>query len=127
MSFNNDGHLITSTITTLQHFATLYHTSPNYTSLHLLTLHFLSFALHYSPVWLNPSINIAYRSISSHICRLLSKNMKIKIYRIVILPVVLYGCETWSLIFSEERRLRVYENRVLRIIFGPKREGVTGE
>ena len=53
--------------------------------------------------------------------------MQIKIYRIVILPVVLYGCETWSLIFSEERRLRVYENRVLRIIFGPKREGVTEE
>ena len=55
MSFNNFGHLITSTITTLQHFATLYHTSPNYTSLHLSTLHFLSFALHYSPVCLNPS------------------------------------------------------------------------
>ena len=52
MSFNNVGHLITSTITTLQRFATLYHTSPNYTSLHLSTLHFLSFALHYSPVWL---------------------------------------------------------------------------
>ena len=55
MSFNNVGHLITSTITTLQHFATLYHTSPNYTSLHLSKLHFLSFALHYSPVWLDPS------------------------------------------------------------------------
>ena len=62
MSFNNVGHLITSTINTLQHFATLYHTSPNYTSLHLstlhflsFTLHFLSFTLHYSPVWLNPS------------------------------------------------------------------------
>ena len=54
MSFNNVGHLITSTITTLQHFATLYHTSSNYTSLHLSTLHFLSFTLHYSPVWLNP-------------------------------------------------------------------------
>ena len=50
MSFNNVVHLITSTITTLQHFATLYHTS-----LHLSTLHFLSFTLHYSPVWLNPS------------------------------------------------------------------------
>ena len=47
MSFNNVGHLITSTITTLQHFATLYHTSPNYTSLHLSTLHFLSFTLHF--------------------------------------------------------------------------------
>ena len=55
MSFNNFGHLITSTITTLQHFATLNHTSPNYISLHLSTLHFLSFTLHYSPVWLNPA------------------------------------------------------------------------
>ena len=55
MSFNNVGHLITSTITTLQHFATLNHTSPNYTSLHLSTLHFPSFTFHYSPIWLNPS------------------------------------------------------------------------
>jgi hypothetical protein len=44
-----------------------------------------------------------------------------------ILPVVLYECETWSLILREERRLRVLENRVLRIIFGPKRDEVTGE
>ena len=48
MSFNNVGHLITSTITILQHFATLNHTSPNYTSLHLSTLHFLSFTLHFA-------------------------------------------------------------------------------
>jgi len=59
--------------------------------------------------------------------RLLSKNIKIKIYRIIILPVVLYGCETWSLTLREERRLRVFENRVLRRIFGPKRDVVTGE
>jgi len=58
---------------------------------------------------------------------LLSKNLKIKIYRIIILPVVFYGCETWSLTLREERRLRVFENRVLRRIFGPKREEVTGE
>ena len=58
---------------------------------------------------------------------LLSKNLKIKIYRTIILPVVLYGCETWSLILWEERRLRVFENRVLRKIFGPKRDEVTGE
>jgi hypothetical protein len=57
---------------------------------------------------------------------LLSKNLKIKIYRIIILPVVLYGCETWSLKLREERRLRVFENRVLRV-FGPKRDEVTGE
>jgi hypothetical protein len=55
--------------------------------------------------------------------RLISKNLKIKIYKTVILPVVLYGCETWSLTFREEHRLRVFENRVLRRIFGPKREG----
>jgi hypothetical protein len=50
-----------------------------------------------------------------------TSNLKIKIYRTVILPVVLYGCETWSLILREEHRLRVFENRVLKI-FGPKRE-----
>ena len=58
---------------------------------------------------------------------LLSKNLKIKIYRIIILPVVLYGCKTWSLTLREERRLRVFENRVLRRIFGPKRDELTGE
>jgi hypothetical protein len=56
----------------------------------------------------------------------LSKNLHIKIYRTILFPVVLYGCETWSLIFREERRLRVFENRVLRRIFGPKRDEVTG-
>ena len=59
--------------------------------------------------------------------RLLSKNLKNKIYRTVILPVVLYGCETWSLTLREERKLRVFENRVLRRTFGPRREEVTGE
>ena len=58
---------------------------------------------------------------------LLSKNIKIKIYRNIILPVVLYGCETWSLTLREERGLRVFENRVLRSIFGPKRDQVTRE
>ena len=57
---------------------------------------------------------------------LLSKNLKIEIYRTIILPVVLYGCETWSLTFWEERRLRVLENSVLKRIFGPKRDEVTG-
>jgi len=52
---------------------------------------------------------------------------KIKIYRTVILPVVLYGCETWSLTLKEERRLRVFENRVLWRVFGLKRDEVTGE
>jgi hypothetical protein len=50
------------------------------------------------------------------------KNLKIKIYKTVILPVVLYGCETWSLALREEHRLRVFENRVLRRTFGPKKE-----
>jgi hypothetical protein len=50
------------------------------------------------------------------------KKQKIKIYKTVILPVVLYGCETWSLTLGEEHRLRVLEKRVLRRIFGPKRE-----
>ena len=59
--------------------------------------------------------------------RLLSKNVKIKIYRTVILPVVLYGCETWSLTLREERKLRVFENMVLRRIFGPSRDEVMGE
>jgi hypothetical protein len=54
--------------------------------------------------------------------RLISKNLKIKLYKTVILPVVLYGCETRSLTLREEHRLRVFENRVLRKIFGPKME-----
>ena len=54
----------------------------------------------------------------------LSKNIKIKIYRTIILPVVLYGFETWSLTLTEVRRLRVCENRALRRIFGPKKDVV---
>ena len=58
-----------------------------------------------------------------HFCLLyLSKDLKIKIYKTIILPVVLYGCETWSLTLREECRLRVFENRILRQIFGPKRD-----
>jgi hypothetical protein len=59
---------------------------------------------------------------STTVANLYQKNLKIKIYKAVILPVVLYGCETWSLALGEEHRLRVFENRVLRRIFGPKRE-----
>jgi hypothetical protein len=55
------------------------------------------------------------------------KNLKTRIYKTIILSVVLYGCETWSLTLREEHRLRVFENRVLRRIFGPKRDEVTGE
>jgi len=57
----------------------------------------------------------------------LSKNIKIRIHRTVILPVVLYGCETWSLTLRVEHRLRVFENMVLRGIFGPKRDEATRE
>jgi hypothetical protein len=55
----------------------------------------------------------------------LSKNIKIKIYKTVILPVVLYQCETWSVMLRVEHRLKVFENRVLWRMFGPKRHGVT--
>jgi len=55
------------------------------------------------------------------------KGLKINSCRTIILPLVLYGCETWSLTLREERRLRVFENKVLRRIFGPKRDEVTGE
>ena len=58
---------------------------------------------------------------------MLSKNLKIKIYRTIILPVVLYGCETFSLTLRELRRMRVFENRVLRRVLGSKRNEVTGE
>ena len=71
--------------------------------------------------------NACYHSVQNLLSyRLLFKNLKIKIYRTIILPVVLYGCETWSLTLREERRLRVSENRVLRRVFGPKRDEVTG-
>ena len=72
--------------------------------------------------------NACYHSVQNLLSsRLLSKNLKIKIYRTIILPVVLYGCETWSLKLREERKLRVCENMVLRKIFGPRRDEVTGE
>ena len=58
---------------------------------------------------------------------LLSKNLNIKVYRTIILPFVLYGCETWSLTLREERRLRVSENTVIRKIFGSGSDEVTGE
>ena len=68
--------------------------------------------------------NACYHSVQNLLfSSFLSKNLKIKIYRTIILPVVLYGCETWSLTLREEHKLRVFENRVLRRIFGPKREG----
>ncbi|KAJ4444371.1 hypothetical protein ANN_06163 [Periplaneta americana] len=72
--------------------------------------------------------NACYYSVEKLLSSsLLSKNLKVRIYKTVILPVVLYGCETWTLILREEQRLRVFENKVLRKIFGVKRDEVTGE
>ena len=71
--------------------------------------------------------NVCYHSLQNLLfSSLLSKSIKIKIYRIIILPV-LYGCETWSLTLREECRLRVLKNRMLRRIFGPKKDEITGE
>ena len=72
--------------------------------------------------------NVCYHSVQNLLSSSLrDKNIKIKIYRTIILPAVLYGCETWSLILREKRRLWVFENSVLRGIFGPKRDELTGE
>jgi hypothetical protein len=71
--------------------------------------------------------NACYHSVQNILsCRLLTKNVKIIIYKTTIVFVILYGCETCSLTLNEEYRLRVFENRVLRRIFGPKRDEVTG-
>jgi hypothetical protein len=68
--------------------------------------------------------NACCRSVQNILSsQLLSKNLKIRIYKIIILPVVLYGCETWSLTLREEHILGVFENRVLKKISGPKRDG----
>jgi hypothetical protein len=69
--------------------------------------------------------NACYHSVQNLLSScLLSKNVKMRIYKTILLPVVLYGCETWSLTLREEHRLRVFENRVLRRIFGLKRDEV---
>jgi len=72
----------------------------------------------------NSSYNLMQSVLSSS---LLTKNVKIKTCRTIILLVVLYGCEIWSVTVREERRLRVFENKVLRKILGPNRDEVTGE
>jgi hypothetical protein len=70
--------------------------------------------------------NACYHSVQNVLSSsLLSKNLKIKIYRTIIFLVVLYGCDTWLLTLREEHRLRVFENRVLRRIFEPKKDEVT--
>jgi hypothetical protein len=72
--------------------------------------------------------NACYHSVQSLLSScLLSRKLKVKIYKTIILPVVSYGCETWSLTLREEHRLRVFENKLLRRIFGPKRDEVMEE
>jgi len=72
--------------------------------------------------------NACYHSVQNLLSSgLLSKNLKIKIYVTITLPLVLYGCETWSLTLREERKLRVIESMVFRRIFEPRRDEVTGE
>jgi hypothetical protein len=76
---------------------------------------------------LNPD-NACYNSMQNLLpSRLLSNNIKIRKYKTIILTVVLYGCETWSLTLREGQRLKVFENKVLTRIFGPKRDEVTGD
>ena len=58
---------------------------------------------------------------------MISRKLKLKIYRTVILPVILHGCESWSTTLADEQKLRVFENKVLRKIYGPKRDEMTGE
>ena len=72
--------------------------------------------------------NACYYSLEKILLsRLLSKKLKVKPYKTIILPVALYGCETWSLTLREEPRLRVFENKVLRKIFGAKKDEITGK
>jgi hypothetical protein len=71
--------------------------------------------------------NACYNSVQNLLSsRPLSKNVKIRIYKTIILPVLLYGCETWSLTLREKHRLRLFKDMVLRGIFGPKRDEVIG-
>jgi hypothetical protein len=79
-------------------------------------------------MWMANSGNACYLWAHSLLAsRLLSRNIKVKIYKTIILPVVLYRCETWSITLREEHRLRMFENRVLRGIFGTKRDEITAE
>ena len=75
-------------------------------------------------IWEMHDINSLQKILSSH---LLSKKLKVNTYKTIILPVVLYGCENWSLALREEHTLRVLENKVLRKIFWAKRDEITGD
>ena len=92
------------------------------------TFFFVNYCHFFLYYFLHQSGNVCYNSVQNHLSSsLLSKNLKIKICRTIILPFVLYECENLLLTLREECRLRVFENRVLRRIFGPKREEVTWE
>ena len=95
-----------------------------------MSLMFLACRLHYVvqcfPNYATESLQEKFPVQTLLSSRLLSQNLKNKIHKTIILPVVLYGCEAWSLTSREERRLRVFENTVLRQIFVPKRD-VNGE
>ena len=109
-------HTLIQTRLQLQHkVVTMYETS----IILFCFIHFKSSSSH--------DICFIYAHLFDFFSSFLSENLNIKIYRITILPAVLYGCETWSLTLREERRLRVYENRVLGRIFGAMRDEVTGE
>ena len=72
--------------------------------------------------------NACYYSLEKMLSsRLISKKLKVNAYKTIVLPGVLYGCETWSLTTKEEHRLKVFENKILRKIFGAKRDEITGE
>jgi len=73
------------------------------------------------------NFGLLWAIIESVVFQVATQKFKIKIYRTIILPMVLYGRETWSLTLRKECRLKVFENRVLRKVFGPKRDEVTGE
>jgi hypothetical protein len=70
--------------------------------------------------------NDCYHSVQNHLYSRLSKNEKIRICKTTVWPVVQYGCETWSVTLKEEHKMRMFEDRMLRRIFGPKRDEVTG-
>jgi len=95
----------------------------------IVEIHFVLLLLCFNFIFCNMSSgNACYHSVQNLLSStLLSKNIKINICGTIILPVVLYECETWSLTLKEGRRLRVFQNRVLRTIFGIKRDQVTGE
>ena len=111
-------------VLTLDHFYTIFPPFPlQIPSSCYFSLVALTRNCHVAPCLLR--VHIQVHLFSSVI--LLSTNLKIKIYNTIILPVVIYGWETWLLTLREESRLRVFENRILRRIFGPKRRMRSGD